>query len=214
LRAVLVSSNSSGIGFKVQDRQFNLKLLGKFNISNALAAITVGLSEKISLNKIKSALEQVKGIAGRLEIVIKEPFTVIVDYAHTPDALEKVYQTIREVFAGRIIGVLGATGGGRDKWKRPALGKIAEQYLDEIIITNEDPYDENPQVIIDEVAAGLKQKQPERILDRRQAIQRALKLAQKGDVVIITGKGCESWMCVKGGKKIPWDDRQVIRDCP
>lgn len=107
---------------------------------------------------------------------------------------------------------MGAAGGGRDRWKRPALGKIAEQYLDKIIITNEDPYDEDPQLIIDEIAAGLKQKQPERILDRRQAIQRALKLAQKSDVVIITGKGCELWMCVKGGEKIPWDDRQVVRE--
>ncbi len=204
--------SQNGISFIVEGTNFNLNLLGRFNISNALAAIAVGLAEKISLNKIKLALEQVRGLAGRLEIVIKEPFTVIVDYAHTPDALEKVYQTIREVFKGRLIGVLGATGGGRDRWKRPALGKIAEQYLDKIIITNEDPYDENPQTIIDEVAAGLKQKQPERILDRRQAIQGALKLAQKSDVVIITGKGCEPWMCVTRGKKIPWDDRQVVRE--
>lgn len=204
--------SQNGINFMVEGTNFNLNLLGRFNISNALAAIAIGLSEKISLNKIKLALEQVRGLVGRLEIVIKEPFTVVVDYAHTPDALEKVYQTIREIFKGRLIGVLGATGGGRDKWKRPALGKIAEQYLDKIIITNEDPYDENPQTIIDEVAAGLKQKQPERILDRRQAIQRALKLAQKSDVVIITGKGCEPWMCVARGKKIPWDDRQVVRE--
>jgi len=111
-----------------------------------------------------------------------------------------------------LIGVLGAAGGGRDKWKRPQLGQIAGKYLDQIIITNEDPYNENPQTIIDEVAAGLKQKQPERILDRRQAIQRALRLAQKGDVVIITGKGCEPWMCVARGKKIPWDDRQVVKE--
>jgi len=205
-------SSQNGISFNVQDTQFNLKLLGKFNAFNALTAIAVGLSEKISLSKIKLALEQIRGLAGRLEIVIKEPFTVIVDYAHTPDALEKVYRTIREVFKGRLIGVLGAAGGGRDKWKRPQLGQIAGKYLDQIIITNEDPYNENPQTIIDEVAAGLKQKQPERILDRRQAIQRALRLAQKGDVVIITGKGCEPWMCVARGKKIPWDDRQVVKE--
>ena len=201
------------IGYTVNSKpEFKLNLLGQFNISNALAAISVAQAEGVSLDKIKLALEEIKSIPGRMEIVIKEPYTVIVDYAHTPDALEKVYQTIKEVFSGRIIGVLGATGGGRDKWKRPALGKIAEQYLDKIIITNEDPYDENPKVIIDKVATGLKQKQPERILDRRQAIQRALKLAQEGDVVIITGKGCESWMCVSQGKKIPWDDRQVVRE--
>ena len=214
------------IGYTLNSKpEFKLNLLGQFNISNALAAMAVAQAEGVSLEKIKLALEKIESIPGRMEIVIKEPFTVIVDYAHTPDALEKVYQTIREVFTphhfseksgagftGRIIGVLGATGGGRDRWKRPALGKIAEQYLDKIIITNEDPYNEDPQMIIDEIAAGLKQKQPERILDRRQAIQRALKLAQEGDVVIITGKGCEPWMCVKGGKKISWDDRQVVRE--
>jgi len=201
------------IGYTVNSKpEFKLNLLGQFNISNALAAISVVQAEGVSFDKIKLALEKIESIPGRMEIVIKEPFTVIVDYAHTPDALEKVYQTIRKAFTGRIIGVLGATGGGRDKWKRPVFGKIAEQYLDKIIITNEDPYNEDPQLIIDEVAAGLKQKQPERILDRRQAIQQALKLAQKSDVVIITGKGCEPWMCVKDGKKIPWDDRQVVRE--
>jgi UDP-N-acetylmuramoyl-L-alanyl-D-glutamate--2,6-diaminopimelate ligase len=208
----LFTFTQNGISFKVQDRQFNLNLLGKFNAYNALAAIAIGLAEKIPLDKIKVALEKAQGIPGRLEIVIKEPFAVIVDYAHTPDALEKVYQTLKEVFAGRMIGVLGAAGGGRDKWKRPQLGKIAEQYLDKIIITNEDPYDENPQTIIDEIAEGIKQKETEKILDRRQAIRRALELAQAGDVVIITGKGCEPWMCLAGGKKMPWDDREVVKE--
>jgi len=202
----------NGVSFLIDNSNFNLNLLGKFNIYNALAAITVGLAEGASLEKIKSALEKVKGLPGRLEIVIKEPFTAIVDYAHTPDALEKVYQTIKEVFSGRMIGVLGAAGGGRDKWKRPELGRIAQKYCDEIIITNEDPYDENPQTIIDEIAQSIKQKKPEKILDRREAIARALKLAQEGDLVIITGKGCEPWMCLKGGKKISWDDREVVKE--
>jgi len=201
------------IGYTINSKlEFKLNLLGQFNISNALAAISVAQAEGISFDKIKSVLEGIKSIPGRMEIVIKEPFMVIIDYAHTPDALEKVYQTFRELFSGRLIGVLGATGGGRDKWKRPELGKIAEKYLDKIIITNEDPYNENPQEIIDEVAAGIEQKEPEKILDRRQAIKRALELAQKGDVVIITGKGCEPWMCVAGGKKIPWDERKVVKE--
>jgi len=201
------------IGYTINSKpEFKLNLLGQFNISNALAAKAVGLAEKIPLEKIKIALEEVKGIPGRMEIVIKEPITVIVDYAHTPDALEKVYQAVKEISSGRIIGVLGAAGGGRDKWKRPELGKIADQYLDKIIITNEDPYDENPQEIIDEVAGGLKQKQPEKILDRRKAIHRALELAQPGDVVIITGKGCEPWMCLANNKKIPWDDREIVKE--
>lgn len=201
-----------GVSFKVNDINFNLNLLGEFNIYNALAAISVGTVEKISLEKIKLALEKVKGIPGRLEIIMKEPFTVIVDYAHTPDALEKVYQTIRKSFKGKIIGVLGAAGGGRDKWKRPELGKIAEKYLDQIIVTNEDPYDENPGTIINEIAAGIKEEQVEKIIDRREAICYALRVAQEGDVVIITGKGCESLMCVAGDKKIPWDDRNIVRE--
>ncbi|MBU1255795.1 UDP-N-acetylmuramoyl-L-alanyl-D-glutamate--2,6-diaminopimelate ligase [Patescibacteria group bacterium] len=213
------SSNQNGISFKVQNEQFNLNLLGKFNGYNALAAISVGITEGISLDKIKIALEEIKGIPGRLEIVIKEPYTVIVDYAHTPDALEKVYQAVKEIFQGlpngetsKIIGVLGAAGGGRDKWKRPEFGKIAEQYLDQIIITNEDPYDEDPQEIIDQIAQGIENKQAEKIIDRRKAIHYALKSAQDGDVVIITGKGCEPWMCVANDKKIPWDDRLVVRE--
>lgn len=211
LSASSFASTRNGISFRVRNTQFSLNLLGRFNGHNALAAVSVGLAENIPVDKISSALRKVKGIPGRLEMVIQEPFTVIVDYAHTPDALEKVYQTIREVFSGRMIGLLGAAGGGRDKWKRPALGKIAEKYLDEIIITNEDPYDENPQTIIDEIAQGLKQKKPEKIIDRHQAIGRALELAQPNDVVIITGKGCEPWLCLAHGEKIPWDDREIVR---
>jgi len=203
---------SRGTSFIVRDKEFHLNLLGEFNITNALAALTVGLAEKVPLEKIKLALEKVKGIPGRLEIVIEEPFKVVVDYAHTPDALEKVYQTLRAVFSGRLIGVLGAAGGGRDRWKRPELGRIADFYLDEIIITNEDPYDEDPQMIIDEIAQGVKDKKPQKILDRRQAIRLALKSAREGDVVIITGKGCEPWMCLARGKKMPWDDRKIVKE--
>jgi len=111
----------------------------------------------------------------------------------------------------KLICVLGACGGGRDKWKRPVLGEIAAKNCDEIIITNEDPYDENPMEIIEQVAQGAKGK-GQKILDRREAIKNSLELAKPNDVVIITGKGCESWICVGGGKKTPWDDRQVVRE--
>jgi len=205
-------SGRTGVSFLVRGINFNLNLLGRFNISNALAAITLGLVGGIPLAKIKLALEKVKGLPGRLEVVIREPFTVIVDYAHTPDALAKVYQTVSRISEGQLIGLLGAAGGGRDKWKRPQLGQLAEKYLDKIIITNEDPYDEDPQAIINQVAAGLKRKQAEKILNRRQAIRRTLEIAQPGDLIIITGKGCEPWLCVEDGKKIPWDDRQIVRE--
>jgi UDP-N-acetylmuramoyl-L-alanyl-D-glutamate--2,6-diaminopimelate ligase len=211
IKALSFKTSSTGISFKIKQTQFNLNLLGKFNGYNALAAITLVLTQDIPLVKIKSALEQVEGIPGRLEIVLKKPL-VMVDYAHTPDALENVYQTVKELSAGQIIGILGAAGGGRDKRKRAQLGQLAEQYLDQVIITNEDPYDEDPQAIINQVAQGLEKKKPIKILDRRKAINFALKKAQADDLVIITGKGCEPWMCLADDKKIPWDDRAVVRE--
>src|SRR3989344_4889776 len=134
----------------------------------------------------------------------------VVDYAHTPDALEKVYQTLRDprftLHASRLLCVLGSAGGGMDKWKRPEMGKIAAKFCDEIILTNEDPYDEDPQKIIDEVAGGRNFK---KIINRREAIREAIKSAQSGDTVIITGKGAEPWLMGPNGTKIPWDDREV-----
>ena len=200
----------------------NLKLLGKFNLYNAAAAICVGLSQGVNLETCKIALEKIEGVPGRMEKVISEPFKVFVDYAFTPNALEKVYQTFKYLTPGvkystpgveynRMICVLGACGGGRDKWKRPVLGEIAAKYCDEVVATNEDPYDENPMEIIEQVANGCKEK-AKKILDRREAIREALKLAKQNDVVIITGKGCEPWICVAKGKKIPWDDREVVRE--
>jgi UDP-N-acetylmuramoyl-L-alanyl-D-glutamate--2,6-diaminopimelate ligase len=202
----------SGLKFFVDDTEFNLKLLGEFNIYNALAAICVGLSQGISLETCKKALEKIEGIPGRMEEVIPKPFKVFVDYAFTPNALEKVYQTIKNNFKPKkLICVLGATGGGRDKWKRPILGKLTREYCDEVIVTNEDPYNEDPMEIINQVADGTGEK-AKKILDRRKAISEALKIAKEGDVIIITGKGCEPWICVTDGKKIPWDDRQVVKE--
>jgi len=211
VRAQDCQFSQKGISFRVDSQSFDLNMLGKFNISNALAAISTGLAEEIPLEKIRKSLSGLGGIPGRLEIVVSDSFTVIVDYAHTPDALDKVYSTVKQGFSGKIIGVLGAAGGGRDKWKRPELGKIAQKYLDQIIITNEDPYDEDPKAIIDQIADPIKDKKVEKIIDRKQAIGYALKAAKHGDLVIITGKGCEPWMCVSGGKKIPWDDREIVK---
>ena len=195
-----------------KDIKLQLSLIGNFNIYNALAAIGVGLSQGISLETCKRAVEEVKGIPGRMEGVVSQPFKVFVDYAFTPNALEKAYRTIKNNFQPqKMICVLGACGGGRDKWKRPVLGELAAQYCDEIIVTNEDPYDENPMEIIDEVAEGTSGK-AKKILDRREAIGESLKLARPGDVVVITGKGCEPWICLAKGKKIPWDDRQVVKE--
>ncbi len=193
-----------------KNTRFKLYLIGGFNIYNALASICIGLSQGISLETCETALEKVKGIPGRMEEVISSPFKVFVDYAFTPNALKKVYQTLKPQ-SGKMIAVLGSCGGGRDKWKRPELGKIAADYCSEIIISNEDPYDEDPMEIINQVAEGTNRK-AKKILDRREAIHYALSLAKKDDVVIITGKGCEPWICIAGGKKIPWDDRKIVKE--
>ena len=193
-----------------KDLQLNLRLLGDFNIFNALSAICVGLSQEVSLDICKRAVGRVKGIPGRMEEVISQPFKVFVDYAFTPNALEKVYQTLKPQNT-RMICVLGACGGGRDKWKRKVLGQIAAKYCDGVIVTNEDPYDENPIEIIDQVADGVGNK-AKKILDRKEAIKKSLESAGSGDVVIITGKGCEPWIIEAHGKKIPWDDRKVVRE--
>jgi len=120
-----------------KDVGVNLKLLGEFNVYNALAAICVGLSQGVSLEICKKAVEKVEGVPGRMELVVREPFKVLVDYAFTPNALKKVYETMRPP-KGKMICVLGACGGGRDKWKRPVLGQIAAEHCDKIVITNED----------------------------------------------------------------------------
>ena len=194
-----------------KDIKLQLSLIGNFNIYNALAAIGVGLSQGISLETCKRAVENVKGIPGRMEEVVSRPFKVFVDYAFTPNALEKVYQAIKNNFQPKkMICVLGACGGGRDKWKRPVLGEIAAKYCNEVIVTNEDPYDEDPMKIIDEVVKGTNGK-ARKILDRREAVRESLKSGQSGDAVIITGKGCEPWIIEKG-KKIPWDDREIVKE--
>ncbi len=194
----------------MRNTRFKLQLIGGFNNYNALAAICVGMSQEISLETCQEAIGKVVGIPGRMEEVISKPFKVFVDYAFTPAALEKVYQTLKPE-SKKMICVLGSCGGGRDKWKRPILGEIAAKYCDEIIVTNEDPYDENPMEIIREVSKGTKGKAKE-ILERREGIGKSLKSAKPDDVVIITGKGCEPWICVAGGKKIPWDDRKVTKE--
>ena len=211
-----IETNDSGISFEVRGVLFNLKLLGAFNIYNSLAAICVGLWQGVDFETSSRALAKANLIPGRMEEVISSPFKVFVDYAFTPAALEKVYQSLKPK-EGKMIAVLGACGGGRDKWKRPVLGEIAARFCDEIIITNEDPYDEEPEKIMEEVADGVKNYKLQTtnyklIVDRREAIREAMKLAEPNDVVVITGKGCEPWIFVKGGKKIPWDDRQIVRE--
>lgn len=203
----------------------DLQIPGMFNISNALAAIATGIVCAISLDKIKEGLEKVAGVPGRMErikVSPKQDFEVIVDYAHNADSLKNVYETIRQSMAkrgGKIIAVLGATG-RRDKTKRPIMGALAGKFTDLIFVTNEDPYDEDPMVIIDTVAAGvLKGKKGKwrlntnywKILDRHEAIAKAISMAARNDIVIITGKGAEEVMAVGENKFEPFSDRRVVK---
>ena len=209
LRAQHISSKNGSLNFSANNEEFTINLLGDFNVSNALAAISVGILQNISLEICKTALHKVTGIPGRLEVVAKDPFWVVVDYAITKEQLEASYKSLQ----GRpLVCVLGSCGGGRDAWKRPVLGKVASQYCKEIIITDEDPYDEDPLEIMQQVAEGVGQKPHSIVLDRKEAIKKALEIAEPKDTVIITGKGAEPQMALANGKIIPWDDRQIVRD--
>jgi len=186
-------------------------LRGTFNIYNILAAATAANYFGITTSTIVRALESFDGIKGRVEKVHLDgqDFDVIVDYAHTADSLEKFYQAFSHQ---RKICVLGSTGGGRDQWKRPEMGKIAEKYCDQIILTNEDPYDEDPIKIINEVKAGISTKPCTILIDRRKAIAHALSLAHKNDAVLITGKGTDPYIMTANGSKIPWSDVDVAKE--
>lgn len=193
-------------------------LVGRFNVYNTVAAVAAALTQKIDLARIAAALKNIVPPAGRMEIIdIKKPFTVIVDYAHTPNGLDNALKAVKPFAKGKLWSILGSQGGGRDKQKRPKLGIAAGRLADRVIVTNEDPYDEPPQKIIDDVFAGVikagkeENKNAWRILDRGQAIDKALGEAQAGDIVLITGKGCETVIMGPAGKRIPWDDRAAVR---
>lgn len=214
-----VTLRPDGTSFVVADTQINLQILGAFNAENAMNAILVGLSQDMSLADIKTGLESVTCLSGKLErIDLGQDFTIIVDYSFEPRATQKMYETLRVIPRQKVIHVLGSCGGGRDKDRRPVLGQLAGDNADYVIITNEDPYDEDPQLIIEQVAAGaekagkVKNKDLFLVGDRRQAINKALSLAETGDLVLITGKGAEQYICLANGKKVPWDDRRIVRE--
>jgi UDP-N-acetylmuramoyl-L-alanyl-D-glutamate--2,6-diaminopimelate ligase len=181
---------------------------GDFSLQNGLAAALVTRTLGVPAQTIAAALGKLHTIQGRAErIEAGQDFTVIVDYAHTPDSLEALYKA----FPMRKVCVLGSTGGGRDTWKRPVMGGKADEYCDYVILTNEDPYDEDPGAIVSALAGGMKKK-PEIIMDRRAAIAKALSLAKPGDAVLITGKGTDPNIAGPNGTKTPWSDAAVARE--
>jgi UDP-N-acetylmuramoyl-L-alanyl-D-glutamate--2,6-diaminopimelate ligase len=195
-----------------------MSLIGDFNYANALAALTIAKSQGISEEIAKQAFKKVKFIPGRMEEIVEgQNFRIFVDLAHTPDSFEKVFEAIKQIPRNKIISVFGAAGGGRDKWKRPELGRIASENSDIVILCNEDSYSENPDQIISEIKSGIQNTRHKiqdtifEIEDRREAIKKAFLLAQKDDIVLILGKGTEQTMVI-GKNKFCWDDREVVRE--
>lgn len=224
VRAERIELGTNGSDFTLVTVQastpVHLQLPGRVNVENALAAATVATALGIPIDHIVTGLASVSTIPGRLEFFHAGGVTVCVDYAFHPKAMNELYAVIESMPHQRIVHVLGGTGGGRDRARRPVLGQIAGERAEVVIVTNEDPYDEDPLAIMDEVLAGVLAVSGKhldenvfRILDRHAAIKKAVEIAQPGDVILVTGKGSEQAIVVAGGKKVPWDDREVVKAC-
>ena len=187
-----------------------IPLVGDYNVDNALAAAAAALAVGISLHEIVERLAVLPQVPGRLEKVTDDPSPVFADYAHTPDALERALAALRPLVRGRLIVVFGA-GGDRDRGKRPLMGAAAEAGADLVIVTSDNPRTEDPDAIIDEIVAGFHGDAFIRITDRRQAIGRALSEAHPGDVVLLAGKGHETYQIV-GAEKRHFDEREVVAE--
>ncbi len=185
------------------------RLLGRANLSNILAAVGATLAGGSEPEAIREGVEELSGVKGRTEVVEGNGFKVLIDYAHTPDALQSLLGSLREIAAGRLILTFGC-GGDRDRGKRPLMGQVGSRLADRLILTSDNPRGEDPQQIIGEIAQGV-QGEFEIIEERREAIRRALRLAKKGDWVIVAGKGHETRQFI-GDKIIPFDDRQVVEE--
>jgi UDP-N-acetylmuramoyl-L-alanyl-D-glutamate--2,6-diaminopimelate ligase len=205
-----ISASEDFTKFTYKGVKMETRLPGKFNIYNMLGAIKYAESEKIDLETVRKALFKLKEIKGRAQRIEEgQNFKVIVDYAHTPDSLKAIYETFPD---SRKIVVLGNCGGGRDKWKRKEMAEIADNYCEEAILTDEDPYDDDPREIVEDMAKYFKNKKTEIVMDRREAISKAFQKAKSGDVVIITGKGTDPYIMRKNGEKEKWSDAEVARE--
>ncbi len=220
VRATEISISAQGTDFHVDSfkgsTDIKLKMVGKFNVYNALGAITAALLEGVPMDEIKRSLESLSGVDGRVESVeAGQPFAVIVDYAHTPDGLENVLKTVNEFAVGRVLTVFGC-GGDRDKTKRPIMGKIAAKYSDVVFVTSDNPRTEDPESILKDIEQGLiedqvPQENYQLIEDRRVAIQKAIDMASPEDVVLIAGKGHETYQKI-GQTTHDFDDRIVAKE--
>lgn len=211
-----IALDFKGTEFTVDETRFQLNIPGLFNIENALAALGVARLLDIDFTVAREALMSVIGVPGRMELVPNHMNAdILIDYAVTPDAFEKLYASVLplKIPGSKIIHVFGACG-ERDRGKRPLLGEIASSYADIVILTNEDPFFEDPEQILDDIEKGVTKKKDKnyfRIFDRRSAIYKALSLAEIGDIVLITGKGAEETMAL-GEKRVLWNERKVIEE--
>jgi len=214
-----LSLTSNGMSLTFEGTQYDSVLLGEFNAYNIAAAMCVVYEEGIAYEVLKKKLREVPTIPGRMELIDEgQDFMVIVDYAPEPESVRRVYEALKLFPKNKLIHVLGSCGGGRDVARRPVLGKLAGNTADVVVVTNEDPYDDDPMGIIFDVTEGVLATGKEEgknlfvIADRKEAVAKAISLAKAGDIVLITGKGCELYIMAKGGKKIPHDDRDVARE--
>jgi len=215
IRATNIEVNGNGSSFDLVTPSGTIsiqtKLIGLFNIYNLLAAASVGWIMKLSLKEIREAFSTLEGVPGRFELVDeKQPFPVIVDYAHTPDGLENVLNTVRELANRRVFVVIGC-GGDRDKSKRPKMAEIACRLATDAIFTSDNPRSEDPEQIIEDMLKGIKGNNYKVILDRKEAIKYAIMEANDGDVVLIAGKGHETYQII-GDQVLPFDDRKIAAD--
>ncbi|MFA6227414.1 MAG: UDP-N-acetylmuramoyl-L-alanyl-D-glutamate--2,6-diaminopimelate ligase [Candidatus Paceibacterota bacterium] len=224
-----IVEKADGVSFEIGTQKYEISIPGKFNVYNALPAIVIATLAGVNDENIKRGLKKLFVIPGRMEKIEvatlnggpsgKQKFTVIVDYAHEKQSMTNVLQTAKIIAGatGKIIVLLGAEGGGRDKTKRADMGEISAKFADFVVVSNVDPYDDDPKEILESIATVAEKFGKARnknlfvIEDRREGIKKALSLAKENDVVIITGKGAEQSMVIKG-ERIPWDDREVVRE--
>jgi UDP-N-acetylmuramoyl-L-alanyl-D-glutamate--2,6-diaminopimelate ligase len=213
VRATQISLNASGSCFLLTGRfgsgEVLLPLLGDFNVSNALAAAATALGLELSLQEVVDRLATAPQVPGRMERISDTPCTVLRDYSHTPDSLERALRTLRPLTPGRLILVFGC-GGDRDKGKRPLMGRIAADLSDLAIVTSDNPRTENPETIIDEIERGMGGASHLRIPDRLAAIRAALNEGQAGDTILLAGKGHETYQVI-GTRKIDFDEREIVQ---
>ncbi len=215
-----LQADDKGTSFSVGGKPYRLNLLGEFNVYNALPSIVIGDLLGIDYEQIRQGLADLKILPGRMEVMsLGQKFTVLVDYAHEPKSIEVALVASRNLVKnnGKLIILLGAEGGGRDKTKRPKMGELSGRLADVVVVSNVDPYDDDPKEIIKDIAVAsamvgkIVNQNLFVIEDRRAGIKKCLEIAREGDVVLITGKGAEQSMIIKGNK-IPWDDREVVKE--